>query len=483
MSENRKTWLIEAGDVLDVMAPVRKEPATATINRPYSPEPRPATQTPLVETVKRRAKAVPPRKSSLHIALLIALTYVLGPLAILLTPRGRRQTPTMVLAGMSVMATLVLVLSGFGGLVRAQHAASVWVWVTLLVIAVGAGFGAWARAVHLLAREGLPHVNRLPYWLRRKWSISILGLLAPGSGLLLGGHTGRAALTLVLLGPAVAAVLVLANAMNLWRHHVVSGWLATSGPLLENVLMVAVGVAALGFLGYIAQALEGVRQVLVEPSLQTRVKGDYYALAVIAAVIVIVVAVNPVKIAHQFDVGSDILQAEGFQAIPLQLSLAAQHLDPGRPEYALQAIALYNGLGEPEKAAAVRSNLDRSLSTYLAMVQQEAAAEYDLAQAKSVTTARKNASRAQATEVVQPQIARSEAGGIADKPSPTSDPDPLTYMGALVRSEREVVAAVPDTVATVTRASVSRTMGMPFGPGLSASGASSALAERQGPQK
>ncbi len=438
--------MIEAGDVLDVMTPNQK-PQTAVKATPrYQDVPRPVPGTPPAEPVKRRAKAVPQRKSGLQFAPLVVLTYLLGPLAILLTPAGRRQTSSIALAGASVMATVALVRRQFEGLVHLDHPASVWAWLALLVIAVVGGFTAWARAVHLISREGIPHVNKLPHWLRRGWMISALGLLAPGSGLLLNGRSGRAALTLWLLWPAVLAVAILTNAMGLWQHHLQSGWLAGAGPALETAFMAAGALAALGCLGYLAQALEGMRQILVEPGLKTRVKGDYYALAVIAAVVVLAVVASPVQMAHQLGAGGDILRAEGFQTIPLQLNLAARHLDAGRPEYALQAVELYTELGQTDQAAALRSDLDQSLSTYVALVQQE------------------------------------ETPPASRPARPATAADPTLYVGTMAAGQENKPEPEPQPK-PVARASVSQTMGMPFGPGLGGDTIDPSDTQMQGPRK
>lgn len=464
MNEDIKTWIVEPGDVLDVMEPEKKQPDTPVARRapssPTNPIPRPAP----VETIRRRAKTTVAKSSGLQFAHLAVLTYLLGPLAILLTPRGRRQQSALVLAGMSIMATAALVWAGFGGLVRPDHPASVWAWLALVGIAVGGGFTAWARAVHLLGREGLPRVNQLPYWLRRKWSVSLLGLVAPGSGMLLGGRSGLAAVTLWLLGPVVAAVVILLNVMGLWHHHLGSGWLAADGPALEKALMVAAGVAALGFLGYIAQALQGVRQVLVEPGLQTRVKGDYYAVAVLAAVVVMVVAVDPARMARQIDLGGNILQTEGFQEIPLRMTLLAEHLDPGQPEYALQAIALYRELGNEEQAAAVRADLDRNLSTYVALVQKETVAEFSLVEAGKAAKTKPRPAE------VKPVKTRQTA----------AEMDPAWTVGALMKQDK--AGAVPDTVAARPEVSASKSLGMPIGPGLTANDSTPAPTRTLGPE-
>ncbi len=375
--------MIEPGDVLDTMTPKKKQPATVRVNKRYNEPPRPRPQASVAEPVKHRQKSPAPAKSRMQFAMLATLTYLLGPLAILLTPRGRAQKLMVLLAGLSVAATVVLVRERLGGLVQGDQLGSVWLWYVLVAVAVFGGFTAWARALHLIGLEGIPNVNKLPHWLRRGWAIGGLSLIAPGSGMLLSGRADRASLTVWLLSPVVFSAVILLNAAELWQHHMTGGWLASFGPALEISFMIGAWLTAVGFLGYIAQALEGLREFLVEPGLKTRVKGDYYAVAVMVAMVVMVIVANPVQMAHQLDVGGDILREDGFQMIPLQLTLASFRLDPSKPEYSLQAVELYTELGRTDKADALRSDLDRNLGPYVAMVQQEAVAESGPARTQS----------------------------------------------------------------------------------------------------
>lgn len=480
MIEDKKTWMIEAGDVMDTMTPDKKQPATVQVNKRYNKAPGPAAThhaaPPATAPAKRRKTQAPPVKSKLHFAHLLALTYLTGPLAIMLTPRGRREKPIVALAVISALATVGLIAARFGGLVQEARPASVWAWGALAAIAVIGSFTAWARALHLVGREGVPHLNKLPHWLRQGWAISGLGLIAPGSGLVLSGRADRAAIIMWLLGPAVLAAVILANSMGIWQHHMSSGWLASSGPALEISLMIAGGLVALGFLGYVAQALEGMRQVLVEPGLKTSVKGDYYALAVVASVVVMVVIANPVQMAHQLDIGGDVLREEGFQTIPLQLTLAASHLDPGKPEYSMQAMELYAELGHTEKAEAKRADLDRDLSTYVAMVQKEAIAEFGLAQANMRPQAKPRSAVVRTAYRKPAQIA------VAEVPAETPAVESSLMMGTMAREHDEQVNATAET-AKPRQERVTRALGMPFGLGLPLSDADTSAQENAAPIK
>ncbi len=484
--------MIEAGDVMDVMAPNKKPLATAQPNKRFPSNPQHTPRPVATEPAKRTVKAPRPAKSKLQFAPLLALTYVLGPLAILLTPAGRKQKTSLALAGLSVAATAVLVLGRFGSLVRAENPASAWLWVGLVAVAVMAGFTAWARALHVAGREGVPHVNKLPHWLRRSWAIASLGLIAPGGGLLLSGHRGRAAISLWLMWPAVASVVILLNVTGLWQHHQVSGWLASSGPALEVVFMVAGAIVALGFLGHIAQALEGMRQVLVEPGLKTKVKGDYYALAVVALVVVLVVAANPVQMAHQLDVGGDLMREDGYQVIPLQLTQAASRLDPANSEYVLQAITLYEELGQDEKAAAVRADLDQNLGTYVAMMQKETVAEFGLkpanSKAKSVAKPKPRPAVVQPASSASGQLTEAVAAAVElhgneeEKSASSIVANPLAFLGALLDSN-DTASAVSDSTQPRRERKAARAMGMPMGMPLPLSDADSSAQQKSAPLK
>lgn len=376
MAEDFKTWMIESGDVLDVMPPLAKQPDVARL-QPTGPVGQRAQAKPSqIQATKRPVAPAVPEKSGLQFAHLAILTYLLGPLSILLTPRGRRQKKMVATGLLSVGSMLVLASLQFAGVVDPNHPLSVWGWLALLVVAVVGGFTVWARALHFVGREGIPHASKFPSWVTRSWVISGLGFVAPGSGFLLGGRADRAAIVLWLMWPIVAAVVILTNTLGLWQHHQTSGWLASSGLALEKVFIVAGAVVALGFLGYLAQALEGMREVLVTPKMKAEARTNYYALGALALVVVLVVVASPVQMARQFGLGGDILRAEGFQTIPLRLSLVASRLDPANATYAMQAMELYDEMGDTEQAAVMRSQMDQNLGSYVALVQKETVAEF-----------------------------------------------------------------------------------------------------------
>ncbi len=166
MTTEKNAWMIEAGDVVEVMSPHRKQPTVTEADRPGDAVARAV----VVRSARRRSWRIPAARSGLRFAPLVGLTYILGPLAILLTPSGRREKSMVFVAAVSYLATVLLVAFHFGQLVGV----SVWAWVALVLAAVIGGFTVWARAVHLLGAEGIPHRNKLPWWFRRNWVVSCL---------------------------------------------------------------------------------------------------------------------------------------------------------------------------------------------------------------------------------------------------------------------------------------------------------------------
>jgi len=386
MAEDIKTWMIEPGDVLDVMPPQEKQPdiARAQTVRPMSTH---RVINPVRPEVIKRSVAPPKlEKSKMQFARLALLTYLLGPLSIMLTPRGRQQKKTVAVGLTSVLATAVLLTVKFSGLVKAELSFSVWAWFVLLAVALVGGFSVWARALFMIGREGIPHKSKMPAWLGHSWVISGLGLLAPGSGFLISGRADRAAIVMWLMWPAIAAVVILSHALGLWQHHQTSGWLASSGVALEKTFVVACAVTAVGFLGYLAQALEGMREVLAAPHLKAGARRNIYAVGALSLVLIVVVMASPVPLARQMGAGSEMLRAEGMQTIPLRLSVMASNLDPASVTYAMQAVALYDALGDEANAAVLRAELAENLGSYVAMVQKETVVESGRVQADKSQT-------------------------------------------------------------------------------------------------
>ena len=141
--------------------------------------------------------------------------------------------------------------------------------------------------------------------------------------------------------------------------------------ILETIFMLAAGILMVGLIGWIAQALEGARQMMGEPGIRHRMRGDWYAAALLFTLVGMALVWDPSAMAGHLDGGSIVLREKGFRLIPLKLSQSAHRLDPAPSQYAIQAMELCEELGRIQEAARWRSELDGNLASYLALVQSE----------------------------------------------------------------------------------------------------------------
>ena len=207
--------------------------------------------------------------------------------------------------------------------------------------------------------------------LTHPWSAVALGLAAPGSAQVLARRPRRAVATLWHAWPAVAAVLVLLQAPLIWGQRAAfAGW-GLDGAALETALLVAVAVAALAPLLWLAQALEGGRVQAARSGRWQGVRGDWATVALVATVAVALVAAEPATIAAGLGEYADGFADRGCTVTPLLLVRTARQLDPAQPAYALRAADLYAAAGALEEARQVRADLDRTLQPYLGALMRE----------------------------------------------------------------------------------------------------------------
>jgi hypothetical protein len=302
---------------------------------------------------------------------LLALTWLLGPAALLLTPAGRRRRGWVASGLAAAAAALVILIVPYAAFVPVTGLATPLAWSVLASLATIGGFTAWARAVQL-ASAALPPQHRLPRWMRSRAAVFALGLLAPGSGMLASGGRMRAGLWLWLLWPAALGVAVLRSAGGMWEHLATTLGNSAAADLLEVSILLAAGAVAFGVVLWVVQALEGARRLTPAPAL-SRHRGDWFAVALGVSCAALAVGGDPGYVARRLGEASLVLHAEGMTIIPLQLSLAADRLDPSRTEYAVQAIALHEARGDHDQAAALRARLDVGLASYLTLLGAEPA--------------------------------------------------------------------------------------------------------------
>jgi hypothetical protein len=366
MSHEEKIHVIGAGDVLDVRDHPRKAttaPTTPlTARAPHATPVRTVAYAPPVERSTSPAERAP----SMHYALLIALTWLLGPAALLLTPAGRRGRGWVALGLVAAASALVILLVPYAAFVPVTGLSTPLAWSVLAALATIGGFTAWARAVQL-ASAALPPLHKLPRLLRSRAGVFVLGLLAPGAGMLASGGRLRAGLWLWLLWPAALGLAVLRSAAGMWEHLAMTLANSAAADLLEVSILVSAGAVVVGVLVWVAQALEGARRLAPVPAL-SRHRGDWFAVALGVSCAALAVGGNPGHVARELGDAALVLRAEGLTIIPLQLSLAADRLDPSRAEYAVQAIALHEARGDHARAAALRARLDEGLASYLTLL-------------------------------------------------------------------------------------------------------------------
>ena len=374
MRNDERVWVIEdqerpeitsLGDaIIEAPRPNAPRPAPRRHHREF-PAPRPAS----------RPASAKPRKSARPVqsAILLALGYVLGPLALLLTARGRHSGLWMAFAASTLVLTTAL---GASWWVIAARSGSTSLLGPLLfgsLVCVVAVFTVWARALHLLVTSrrfpGLPW----PAWVRSPWMAGLLGLVAPGSAWVFTRWPQRAAWTAWAIWPAAAAAFLLVQAPLLWHQRMVlAGW-GLGADSLEWVFLFAGFVLLVTPLIWLTQALVAARAMARVAGRWQHGRGDWSAVALSLALIALVLAVQPVDLAAELDGGADVLQAVGCQVLPVHLTGLARRLDPGQPAYALQLANLHAARGEDEAAARVRENLARDLLPYVGELVREGA--------------------------------------------------------------------------------------------------------------
>jgi hypothetical protein len=364
MYNNEKIYSIELGEDLTLPDPPRERRAVAAKNkrppRPAKPAPRP-----------RPPRPSKPPSERLQFAPLVIFTYLLGPFSVHLNPENRGQKGMLTVGMVSGMAGLGM-FAGRGFILDIiGKGQPLWPWAVIGALVLTTAFSVWARAAFLAAAGPNQGRHRLPALLRKPWAVGLVGLFAPGLGLLLAGCRRRGAAVIWSVWPVVAAVVLLANSMEIWSRNQVTGGASVSPVLLETFLLLAVGVVVAGLIGWITQALEGARQMMTEPVARPRIRADWYAAALMCVLIGVAAVWDPAGMARQMDSGGVILREKGFRVIPLELSLGAHRLDPAPAKYAVAAITLYEELGRRDEAVRLRKELDANLASYVAMVNAE----------------------------------------------------------------------------------------------------------------
>ncbi len=289
---------------------------------------------------------------------LTMLSYLLGPLAILSIKQGRKNRVWLSIA-LSSSVLSVIALWRWGSIFSRPATGSFadGVWVFLGCTAVAAAFIAWAYAVILIGRHKNAALRRLPAWLGNQALVGFLGILVPGLGLFVTGHSKRAAFAVWMAGTVLLSTLVLSHAGWLWRWNEATGAVAIAPHTLEYLFIVLVMAGLLGAITWVVQALDGTRFSGSRASRQIPIRGDLLAGVLLAVLVAFTITFEPALLALTLDEFAVSAYAEGFEIIPLHATRNAAALDPSNPIYVLHAASIYEDLGKSREARALRIEL------------------------------------------------------------------------------------------------------------------------------
>jgi hypothetical protein len=370
MYTSEKIYSIELGEDLETKAPVKEPRAVAPVTRVHSRPAHPAQKPKPYPKSQPQTDSNPP-SDRLQFAPLVILTYLLGPFSVHFNPENRHRkgllTAGMIsgTAGLGMIAgrTFILDITGKGW--------PLWPLALIGTLVLVTGFSVWARTAYLAGiSESLPKHN-LPSILRKPWAVGIVGLVAPGLGLLLAGCARRGAAVIWSALPVAGAVLVLTNGLQIWSRSLGAKAGSLQPEVVEGIFMLSAGILAVGLIGWIAQALEGARQMMDSPGNRNRMRGDWYAAALMCALVGMAFVWDSPTMARHLDDSGIVLREKGLRIIPLHLTRGAHRLDPGPSEYPVRVLELYEELGRRDEAIRLRQELDGNLASYLAMVHTE----------------------------------------------------------------------------------------------------------------
>jgi len=372
MPKSQKVWIIDDESAPDKWIPDtppstgREESARLTTRAPRTGSARSP-----VSRSHGSGPAYRPPTTNWSWGALLAMTYLLGPLAHLLTSEGRRRKiwcGLAVGAGMMGLAMALLWRDALEWHMASSLVALLWFVTALLVILMGVT--VWARALHLAGTVDGFSAHHLPRWVRKPAILVLLGLLLPGLGLIVAGYPRRAAGALWLVCPLAQAVLVLSHASWLWQWDGRVGQVIP-GFSLEIVLLAATILLVTGILAWLVQALEALRLVTQATGPRRGRHRAWIAVALVVAVAGFCVKFDPAATASDLDRYAAYLQGQGYRLIPLSLTLGAMHLDPSRPAYVIHTSELYAETGRHDRAVSLRNALAAKWQPYAMLLKRE----------------------------------------------------------------------------------------------------------------
>lgn len=308
--------------------------------------------------------------------LLVLISYILGPFALLVTRQGRKSKVWMWGAlGFGIASVLI-----------------VWRWKAILSLLEGRGLAvvpvvlisaliilmslaAWTRAIFIMGRRNIMLPQILPKWIKRPGPVGALGLAVPGLGLIISGHPKRGAIAFWAVGTLILPVLVLSNATWLWNLHRGAGTVA--GDTLEILFLMMGALGLLAGLTWIVQALDGARLAEHRFIRSEGPRGDTAAFALLVAIIAFAVMFEPASVAKSLDRFAVSTRHEAYRIVPLYMELAAMRLDPSQPLFAMRAADFYDGLGRHDDARIIREDLYDRWKTCVSALRRNGLIEED----------------------------------------------------------------------------------------------------------
>jgi len=297
---------------------------------------------------------------------LLTGAYLAGPLALLVTGRPRdRNRATWIAALTPVLLMASAVISWLQAeRLFGPRELSILMQTALLALAGAAWVTAWSTA---LLRSGRASKTGLQSWhgRRRPFVTGVLGLLAPGLGLLLLGSPQRGVLSLVLVSLGGLAAVVLLRAATFWSWHQAAADPLLTGLQLEAAFLTLGGLVTAGLLTWLISAFDGARLASLAPAGRRRSSADRVAMALLVALIALAIFFRPLDVARELDRATNGLAADGLRLIPLWTAKATVVLAPGEPEFALRLADRHEALGRNHEAEAIRRNLAGRWERYL----------------------------------------------------------------------------------------------------------------------
>jgi hypothetical protein len=296
------------------------------------------------------------------------LAYLIGPIT-LITWSNSRFRYYWAGAGLVSVATIAYLLVSRSAIVTLSELTpnGVFIWVALLSAAAVSAAVVWARAVSLAGRDRPPLASVSSETARHPVTVGLLGLLLPGLGYALKGHTRRAALVVATMGLMVLSLCVLLNWHRLWDGD---RWAVSSGPtglLLEILFVAAAAITVVSVLVWLVQALDGGRRFSANRGPYART--DLTGLALLVVIVMFVSTVQPAPFAQSLAAAAGGLHNDGFRLIPLGLYEAAARIDPACPTHIANAAMLNEQLGMKNAADAKYQLLELRMEQYVRAVE------------------------------------------------------------------------------------------------------------------